>query len=390
MKNKQKILYVDDERMNLFSFKEVFKRKYKVFTAISGEEGLKILDEEPDIPVIITDQRMPNMTGVEFLTKTIEKYPDAIRMILTGYSDIDAIIDAVNKGQIYKYIAKPWEMRDLERTIEEVLGVYNLRIDNKQLVSELKTKNEELQKSYHDLEETYKQLKEAQERLVQSEKMATIGQLSSGIAHEIKNQLVVMSLTEAIRDKYPSDEDLNLYSTEISEASNRILSIVEEIRDFAKGRGANFVKQEYFLKDTVERAIKIVKLDKELKYMNITMDIKQNPQLKFNKNKILQVFVNLTRNAAQAYEKREGNVNIVLDADDEYAIVKVIDFGCGISEENLQKIFTTFFTTKGEIGTGLGLEISRKIIESHGGTIEVDSKLNEGTTFTIKLPIEQA
>ena len=101
------ILYVDDELNNLVSFKAVFRIKYNIYTAISGEEAISILKNKA-VHIIITDQRMPNMTGVEFLESIIEEHPDPIRILLTGYADMNAVIDAINKGKIFHYLTKPW------------------------------------------------------------------------------------------------------------------------------------------------------------------------------------------------------------------------------------------------------------------------------------------
>ena len=102
------ILYVDDESNNLVSFKAVFRIKYNIYTAISGEEAISILRNNT-INIIITDQRMPHMTGVEFLESILEEFPDPIRILLTGYADMNAVIDAVNKGKIFHYLSKPWK-----------------------------------------------------------------------------------------------------------------------------------------------------------------------------------------------------------------------------------------------------------------------------------------
>lgn len=130
------VLYVDDEENNLFSFKAVFRVKYQVYTAISGDEALKILSEKP-IEIIITDQRMPNMTGVEFLEKVIELYPDPMRLLLTGYADMNAVVDAVNKGKIFHYLSKPWNEEELDMTInrahEAFLQKEKLKEENKLL-----------------------------------------------------------------------------------------------------------------------------------------------------------------------------------------------------------------------------------------------------------------
>jgi len=123
--NNEKIvlLYVDDEENNLISFKATFRLKYKVLTAINGEDALKILSGTP-VHIIVTDQRMPNMTGVEFLEKVLEKYPDPMRILLTGYADMTAVVEAVNKGKIYHYLTKPWSEKELGETIDSAYKAY--------------------------------------------------------------------------------------------------------------------------------------------------------------------------------------------------------------------------------------------------------------------------
>jgi response regulator RpfG family c-di-GMP phosphodiesterase len=138
------ILYVDDEANNLVSFKAVFRIKYNVLTAISGEEAIKILRNNA-INIIITDQRMPNMTGVEFLESILEEYPDPIRILLTGYADMNAVIDAVNKGKIFHYLTKPWNEEELDITINRGYDIYKSRMDEKEMTSKLSLSNEQLE-----------------------------------------------------------------------------------------------------------------------------------------------------------------------------------------------------------------------------------------------------
>lgn len=138
------VLYVDDEVANLAAFKAAFRRVYNIYIAESAADGIKIL-EENEIEVILTDQRMPKMTGVEFLQSIIEKYPDPIRFLVTGYSDINSVIDAVNKGQIYKYISKPWDNGGLKIQIDKAHEVYRLRKENKELTKSLLRANEQLE-----------------------------------------------------------------------------------------------------------------------------------------------------------------------------------------------------------------------------------------------------
>jgi len=133
------ILYVDDEEQNLISFKATFRREYNIFTAISGKEGLEIMHNNP-INIIITDQRMPEMTGIQFLEKILPVYPDTIRMILTGFSDVEAIVEAINTGRVFRYITKPWDEQELRMTIENARQIYNLQQNNRNLLTELQQK----------------------------------------------------------------------------------------------------------------------------------------------------------------------------------------------------------------------------------------------------------
>lgn len=133
------ILYVDDEEQNLTSFRAAFRRNFTIHTAVSAREGLKIIREVP-IHLIVTDQRMPEMTGVQFLEAVIPECPDAVRMILTGFSDMDAIIKAINSGRVYRYITKPWNETELKMTLEAALEYYALQARNRKLVAELQQK----------------------------------------------------------------------------------------------------------------------------------------------------------------------------------------------------------------------------------------------------------
>jgi len=141
---KIRILYVDDEEHNLQAFRATFRRDYKIFIAISGEEVRKILEQE-DIEIIITDQRMPEETGVEFLESIIPHYPSPIRILLTGYTDIQAVIDAINKGQVYHYLTKPWEEDYLRTVIKNAYEVFSLRSENERLTQALIKANEQLE-----------------------------------------------------------------------------------------------------------------------------------------------------------------------------------------------------------------------------------------------------
>lgn len=143
---KLNILYVDDEEQNLVSFKAAFRRYHHVYTANSGRAGLEILQQHP-IHLIVTDQRMPEMTGIQFLEKVIHLYPDTVRMILTGFSDVEVIISAINTGRVFRYITKPWDQNELRMTLDNASQFYWLQQKNKTLVEELQQKVLEQEKT---------------------------------------------------------------------------------------------------------------------------------------------------------------------------------------------------------------------------------------------------
>ena len=138
------ILYVDDEENNLFSFKATFRIKYNVITALSGDAALEVLAAKK-VHIIITDQRMPEMTGVEFLEKVLEKYPDPVRLLLTGYADMTAVVDAVNKGKIFHYLTKPWIEQELDEAINRAYEKYLEKEQLKEMNEKLEISNDQFE-----------------------------------------------------------------------------------------------------------------------------------------------------------------------------------------------------------------------------------------------------
>jgi len=137
------VLYVDDEIHNLNSFKAAFRRDFNIYVAQSAREGRRVLDQN-EIAVIVTDQRMPGMTGIEFLESIIPVYPDTIRILLTGFSDVNAVMDAINRGQVYKYLVKPWADEELKMYVQNAIEIYNLRRENRDLAQKLEQANKQL------------------------------------------------------------------------------------------------------------------------------------------------------------------------------------------------------------------------------------------------------
>lgn len=144
MSDKIRILYVDDEVHNLQAFKATYRRIFEVHIAESGKDGMEIFKNN-QLDVVITDQRMPEMTGIQFLEEIQKINSEPMRILLTGYSDINAVVDAINKGQVYRYLSKPWQEDELRTTIESAFEVFRLRRENKELIEKLAKANEQLE-----------------------------------------------------------------------------------------------------------------------------------------------------------------------------------------------------------------------------------------------------
>lgn len=350
------ILCVDDEQHNLDALSRALRKEYDILTALNGPAGLELLSSH-EVSLIISDQRMPKMTGVEFLEKSSEFCPDIVRIILTGFTDVEDLIGAINTGRVYRYITKPWDPNDLKVTVKRALESLDLTLENRRLF----------------------------EDIIRLEKLATVGQVAGGIAHEVRNQLSVMMGIQLIQAQFPDNEMVNRVSEQMLRAQDRILSILDEIKAYGKRKDKTLEKEEVLVSELLEQTVAIVSLDPDVKRMQFDIQTEDCGPVLCDKNKIIQVLINLIRNGAHAMD---GNGRMILIGEERGAEIRIYvkDSGCGISPENLEKIWGPFFTTKGDDGTGLGLQISKRIVEAHGGNLGCESMVGKGTTFTISLP----
>jgi signal transduction histidine kinase len=256
------------------------------------------------------------------------------------------------------------------------------------------------------------QIRAAQERLLESERMAAVGRVASGIAHEIGNQLSVLSYAELISDRYPDDGEIRLFSAAILSARTRLAGLVREIRDFSRVHGqshaapipavevAQFSLRPEPVAQAVQEALSILRFDPAFRLRSVDREhaVDNQAVALVNRDKLVQVVLNLLRNAVDA-TPQNGAIEIRLEADPPtvaHPLVRLTieDAGAGIPPEVLPHIFEPFFSTKGERGTGLGLGICRNIITQHGGELRVDSPLpvdspseqKGGTRVTVLLP----
>lgn len=424
------VLIVDDSHFNLSAAKRYLEDIPEITQILLCDDPrqAKAIIDEYNIDILISDVMMPAITGFELLEllRSDKKYDDIPIIMLTSLDDIDAYKKCFDLGA-FDYINKPINTVELHSRLKVAMEAKNNS-------NHLKSLLEVTKKQYDELKLINAELTEAKFSLVQSEKMAAIGQLAAGIAHEINNPMSYVSsnfdilrkyfnrlkdfidflnqemqsniikdcpetdcVAKSIKNKYL---DLKLdYIT--SEAENlfqdsengikRITDIIQSLRVYAR-TSKDDEKDTYILLELIQQVILIIR--NEVKYAaDIRLDIPEDIILYCNKIQIGQVFVNIIINAAQAIKSQNrstlGMIQIKATYIKNDIRIEISDDGPGISPENLFKIFEPFFTTK-EIGkgTGLGLSISYDIIvNKHNGSIDVKSELGKGATFIITLPI---
>jgi signal transduction histidine kinase len=243
------------------------------------------------------------------------------------------------------------------------------------------------------LQDANQALRDTQEQLIRAEKLATIGQFAAGIAHEVKNPLTsILGFAGTIQGAAGSltPDEIRDYAGIVVDESHRLQSIIDEVRQYSKPKG--YTMEDASLVEVVEEILSFTKFDSLLRRTEIRREYADNPRVRLNRDKVKQVLLNLLRNAVQAMgDPSRGQIRVVVQSEPEFGVVRVSDNGSGMSQETLGRIFQPFFSTKGEEGTGLGLDICRQIIEEgHHGQIWAESELGAGSTFSIRLPLAGA
>lgn len=359
MNEKIKILYVDDEVNNLIGFKASFRMDYSVFTANNTEEAKSHLENHPDIRVIFCDQRMPDKTGVEFFEEIRSEHRHPIRILLTGYADIEAVIDAINRGQIFRYVKKPWTDADIRSAIEEANKFYTA-------TSLLATKNDELQKAYNELDK-----------------------FAYSVSHDIRGPL--SGILGAIRSvKYLNNLDemkemLTLMERSVKQLDTFILSVHDyynlqrgdlRISDINLSELGNELDDIYRTYSDTDRIAFTVKVNQQGPFRNDVMSIKL-------------ILNNLLSNAFK-YQKKENqtkHVALNIEVENGTARLTVKDNGIGIAQRHLNDIFNLFYrATVQEPGSGFGLYNVKDALIKLNGDIKVNSAEGEGSIFQVTIP----
>jgi two-component system NtrC family sensor kinase len=410
---KNRLLVIDDEEEIVKRLKDFLdKEGYEVAYAINGKEGLNIV-ENSKVDVIITDIRMDDMDGIEVLRRAKRLYRDIEGIVVTGFKEQELAIRSLRAGAI-DYITKPVNLDELLFAVRRAVERINLNRNRLYRNRELKISSEIVSKMNEELEtrveQRTKELSKTQAQLFQTSKLATLGEMSAGLAHEMNQPLGGISLVATHMRKMIEGDTLSMVEidsglSDIEASVKRMSKIIQHIRTFARQDTLKFTQVD--VNETIDASLSL--LGEQLRLHEIEVVIDLNPALpKINGEpyQLEQVWINLISNARDALDEKEKRISdgirqiadyekrlkisTIYDTESEMSCleVHVNDNGIGLTKEQQEKIFEPFFTTK-EVGkaTGLGLSISHGIIESHKGTIEVESKEWEGTTVRVIMPI---
>jgi signal transduction histidine kinase len=385
-RRRQTLLIVDDEGDVLESLRHQFHRTYRVLTSTSGAGAIELL-EQNDVEVLLSDQRMPGMPGDVLLRRARELKPDTIRMLFTGYADIQAVINAVNEGHIFRYILKPWDSVELEGIIRQGIEQYQLLAERRRLIAELQQANARLVEANSEL--------------------ARAGQLKTAFievaSHEFNTPItLVLGLTELLRLSNPdrSDPEQEILR-QITSSGRQLARLVTNMltllraEDFRKTLQRRPVELDQLVRGVVEQVRPFVTARRLQLHVQVADDL---GTFEVDGEKLGAVLINLLTNAIKfTPDGGEISLRASLTNSGEAEIV-VEDRGIGVEPRALEHLFQPFFTqfdpsrhSSGDFGfckrgLGLGLSIAKQFIDMHGGRIFAESVESGGTRVTAILP----
>ncbi len=420
-----KILVIEDDKPMVHVVHTVLKEQgFNVLLAANGKEGLDLLTKEQPV-VVLLDLYMPVMDGVTFLENIKVECSDPYSVIvLTGRSDDENIKKCFNLGVSY-FLIKPCNVHVLLGMIKSSIKLKEAQLELKEYSVNLEImvddRTKELIDEKEKLKKAYDELKQSQDIILQQEKLAGLGQLAAGVAHEINNPTGFISSNlytfskyieriigfideqKSVIDSFNVDnviekinkkrkdlkidyivKDVKELIGESLEGTHRIKQIVQDLKIFVRKDDGE--QEDTNINSCIESSLNIVW--NELKYKStVKKEIGDLPLIKCYPQQLKQVFMNILVNASQAIEER-GEIKIKTWQEKESVFIAISDTGCGIPKKNLGKLFDPFFTTKAAgIGTGLGMGISYDIIKKHNGDIFVESEVGKGSTFTVTVPV---
>jgi signal transduction histidine kinase len=382
MKARHTLLVVDDEPDVVKSVQDLLRMKYRVLGATSARQAMDLMAQE-EVHVVMSDQRMPESTGVDFLRKVRGDFPEAIRLLFTGYADIRAVIDAINQGNVYRYITKPWDPDELETIIDEAADRYDLIVERNQLLTLLKQQNQDLEKANAEL----KRSNELKQAFIQV------------ASHELRTPLtILLGVSHLAVDA--GDEKTRPLLARIEQAGQRLGRLVDQIVTMLfAGKFETTLERKptditALLKQAADDVRPFVALRRQQLVLDMAPDI---GTAEVEPDRIRDGINHLLLNAIK-FTPDGGSISLRGRPAGENIEIQVSDTGAGIDPAATDRLFEPFFTgfdvsrhssgqfEYGRKGIGLGLSVVKAFVKMHGGTIAVESKPGQGTTFRITIP----
>ena len=355
---KIKVLYLDDEQNNLISFKASFRYMFHILTANNVGEALKLLEQHTDIRVIFSDQRMPDKTGVQFFENVRVTFPDPIRILITAFTDVDTIIDAINLGNIFRYVKKPWTETDIITAINEANKFYT---GNKLML----LKNTELEKAYDELDK-----------------------FAYSVTHDMRGPLLsILGAIDVAREMDQVNEMKGMLSM-MKESVHNLDAFIQNIHDYYNVKRGELVITELNFNDIVDEQIATYQLTAKMNQIRFNTDVSQKEIFRGDTMSMKIILNNLLSNAFK-YQKKNNDkklVELALKVEEGMVTIEIKDNGIGIAGNHIGDIFNMFFRASSqEAGSGFGLYNVKDALLKLNGEIKVDSILNQGTTFQVKI-----
>lgn len=365
---RHRVLVVDDERQTVKAVQYLLRRRYEVLGATRAEEALEILSHT-QVSVVLCDQRMPGMTGDQFLARVADQYADTTRILITAYADMDALVRSVNRGRIFAYLAKPWSPEELEAIVEKAI-IYREECEMcRSRLERLRSINEKLERTNEDLRS-----------------------FSHLVAHDLKEPLrTISAFTEVLDTDHRGnlDDQAQFYLDRIARCSTHLQSLIDDLTHLSEVQNVTPAPDRVALRMVVTEVLALLHARIESSHAEVV--VRPLPVVRGDSRRLVLLFQNLISNGIKFNDKPTPRVEVdATSGPDGFTTIRVKDNGIGMPVEGRGRIFEAFerMHSRSEFdGTGLGLAIARRVVETHGGTISVDSQPGDGSTFQFTLPL---
>lgn len=378
-RDRPSLLVVDDEPEVLRSIHDLLRLDYRVITRGSGTAALEVLQSAEDVHAIMSDQRMPGMSGVELLRQARAIRPETTRLLFTAHTDIHSIIDAINEGHIFRYITKPWDPAELAAVVRQAVERHDLIVEKNRLLGELQSANA---------------------RLTEANRLK--GAFLEVASHELNTPVsVLLGLIELRKMATPDAPAADHQWLEhAGSAARRLARIVERMLKLVRSGDFDrpLERRPTDVGPLIQGAVDELGSYLELRRQAVAVSIEPGLEpIEVDADKIADVVVNLLANAIK-FTPDGGTIRVSASSEPGWLRVSVSDDGPGVPTDDQQYLFEPFFTgfdtlrhssgdyQFGKRGLGLGLWLVKSFVELHGGRVELSSRHGEGSTFTFLLP----